>query len=275
MKLAYVSSPLRAATSEEMEMNRERAANYCKAILEYFNMETGERYTPVSPVLNFRYLDDHDPKQRQQALNMGLSLLEKCDLMVVAGGRVTEGMRDEIQIAARLGIPVKTFDVADELVQAAIEAAHPILDAEHVMYSVTDYTGRLIILKSDAMEACYRTPENQLVYCSHGSGARRAGGFGDTLFCDNITTGEYECWARGAAIGAADVDKLPDWARERWDEFQAQKSAEREAARKVACEAEWRDSGSGEQDHEQEGDQVFEGENGQDSEEGEEYEDDY
>lgn len=92
----YVCSPFRGDIK----------TNVCFA-REYSRRVFDAGYCPLAPHLLFpRFLDDNDPAQRQAGMEMGLSLLAQCRLLVVCGAAVSEGMEREIEEALRLNIPV-------------------------------------------------------------------------------------------------------------------------------------------------------------------------
>lgn len=90
---AYVCSPFRG----DVKNNTRRAQEYCRQVYE-------AGYIPLAPHLLFpQFLDDNDPAQRQAGIDMGLDLLTKCNLLVVCGADITEGIK---QLMAGGGIVV-------------------------------------------------------------------------------------------------------------------------------------------------------------------------
>lgn len=96
-QLLYIASPLRG----NVEQNIENAMCYCaKAI--------ADGYIPLAPHAMYQGLfDDEIPEERQAALDIGKSMLEKCSRMWVCGDRISEGMQGEIRLAKEKGIPVE------------------------------------------------------------------------------------------------------------------------------------------------------------------------
>ena len=104
MKLIYVCSPLRG----DIEGNIKKANEYCREIAMQGNI-------PFAPHCVFtQFLDDMVAVEREMGIKMGLSLLPKCDELMVCGDRISEGMKEEIDLAYRLGVPVK---FANQLLQ--------------------------------------------------------------------------------------------------------------------------------------------------------------
>ena len=61
---------------------------------------------PVAPHLYLPQLLD-EATEREQALRFCLELVDTCDEVRVFGGRVTAGMKREVEYAKRRGIPVR------------------------------------------------------------------------------------------------------------------------------------------------------------------------
>ena len=101
MPLTYVCSPLSAPTRAEMLANAAKACTYMvKAESEF-----GGR--AVAPHAYLPYLlDDRNPAERALALEFDLKLLSMCERIVVYGSRISSGMKEEIEYAQSLGIPV-------------------------------------------------------------------------------------------------------------------------------------------------------------------------
>ena len=96
MQLTYVCAPL----AVDIEGNIKRAREYCRQIRDMGG-------TPVSAHLMFDGVyDDNDPAQRKAALVAGLQILEICDSVIVFGGRISEGMAAEIELAEQIGIQI-------------------------------------------------------------------------------------------------------------------------------------------------------------------------
>ena len=96
MQLAYVCAPL----AGDIKNNIEKALAYSRQLVDF-----GAH--PVSTHLMFDGVyDDTDPAQRKTAMEACLKMLEFCDIVVVFGDKITEGMALEIEAAGHLGIPV-------------------------------------------------------------------------------------------------------------------------------------------------------------------------
>lgn len=99
--LVYVCSPLSAPDWRGIEKNMANAIRYCGTVSKALRCRAiaPHGFLPL-------YLDDNVPEERKVALEFGLSVLSICKAMVVCGGRISSGMRGEIEHAEKLGIPV-------------------------------------------------------------------------------------------------------------------------------------------------------------------------
>lgn len=97
MKMIYVASPY----AGDIETNVEFAVAACDFVLR-----CGNGF--IAPHLFYpKILDDSDPKQRKQGLEMGLTLLERSDALWFFGDHVSAGMRVEIEYASQKNIPIR------------------------------------------------------------------------------------------------------------------------------------------------------------------------
>jgi hypothetical protein len=220
LKIVYVASPYHADTPEEMEKNRQSALAACEEAYRLGRL-TGERVVPLTPLVNFPYLNENDPKERDEALRSGLSLLSKCDELWVAGDHVSEGMRNEIRAAVRMEKPVYSMGLAQEKIQAVIADMPPLLDEKSCFKNSggKDYEGQLLVLKPSALAPWALEPENQLWIASGGFGTRPDAG-GRAVYAKCLYDGESARWNRSDFYGVANVNRLPDWAQEKFEEYQ-------------------------------------------------------
>jgi len=99
VKKVYICSPYRG----DVKANAECASRYCR-----YAVLCGE--LPIAPHLYFTFfLDDAIAAERNMGMFMGLELLKDCSELWVFGSP-TEGMREEINMAKRIGIPARFFD---------------------------------------------------------------------------------------------------------------------------------------------------------------------
>lgn len=96
MKLIYICSPYRGNTAA----NAKAAQKYCRQVIEQGDI-------PVAPHLYFpQFVNDNDLKEREQALKIGLRLINYCSEVWVYGEKISEGMKMEIAHAEYIGKPI-------------------------------------------------------------------------------------------------------------------------------------------------------------------------
>ena len=105
MKLIYVASPL----SGDVERNLEFAKQACRAVVD-----SGCAF--FAPHLLYPSIFDDDvPKERKLGMDMGLTVLARCDELWAFGERISKGMAAEMKEAERLGIPVRRFELEQQM----------------------------------------------------------------------------------------------------------------------------------------------------------------
>ncbi len=107
MILIYVASPY----SGEIEKNIEFAKRSCEFVLK-------QGHGFFAPHLIYtQILDDSDLTQRKKGLEMGLTLLSRCDELWVFGDHISKGMKTEIQFAQEHEIPIRHITTEELLSQ--------------------------------------------------------------------------------------------------------------------------------------------------------------
>ena len=84
--------------------------------------------------------------------------------------------------------------------------------------------GQLIILRSTSLAPEYRTSDCQLGFALGGFGCTPGAG-GSAVYFEELYSGDHCRWEIGDVLGIADHDKLPDWAKEKLAEREAQRTA--------------------------------------------------
>ncbi len=100
MKKIYVCSPLRG----DIRKNIDAAERYAKYVFECGAI-------PIVPHFFANVLDDSIPSERKLGMDAGLELLKDCDAMFVFGDVISTGMKNEIELCNKMGIPV--IEIAD------------------------------------------------------------------------------------------------------------------------------------------------------------------
>ncbi len=98
--LAYIT----AAWSGDEYEDTDLAARYCRAVYE-------AGFSPVCPTMYMPlFLNDAIPEEHKSAIDMGRDLLRRSHVLVVCGDEVDEDVKNDIAVAARLGITATTLD---------------------------------------------------------------------------------------------------------------------------------------------------------------------
>ncbi len=124
MKLIYVASPFAGDT----EKNTEFAKLACRHVMD-------EGHAFFAPHLLYpQLLDDENQKERKLALDMGLTMLAKCDELWAFGDIISPGMKEEIDYARQMCIPrrivtteqIKGIQVSDYAIWTSIRVDTPL-----------------------------------------------------------------------------------------------------------------------------------------------------
>ena len=110
-------------------------------------------------------------------------------------------------------------DAIDRIENAVSERLHVMgnktsLTAVHCLANTKDanFTGKLLVVKADALMPEYRDADSQIVKCTHGNGAR-PNAKGRSIFCKELASDKTVVYYRNEIEGIADIEKLPQWAK--------------------------------------------------------------
>jgi hypothetical protein len=101
------------------------------------------------------------------------------------------------------------------------------LNAAHCLENTkdADFTGKLLVVKADALTPEYRDSESQIVKCTHGNGAR-PNAKGRSIFCKELASNNTAVYYRNEIEGIANIEKLPLWAKQKLAKQEAAQSME-------------------------------------------------
>jgi len=100
MNKVFICSPYRG----NIEENTKSAQFFSKIII-------GTGRVPIAPHLYFpQFLNEENPHERMNGIEMGLELMNVCDEVYVFGFTITEGMKFELEHARKKRIPVRLYD---------------------------------------------------------------------------------------------------------------------------------------------------------------------
>lgn len=127
-KVIYVCSKYKGNVKE----NTKRAIEYCRAIYK-------EGHIPIAPHLYLpRFLNDNDPKEREQALELGLKALKHCDEIWVFDSDISSGMQLEIDFAEKHKIPITYVQGAIYLMKKRLKEQIDVLKAYDDLTKIWD-----------------------------------------------------------------------------------------------------------------------------------------
>ncbi len=93
-KKAYICSPLSAPNPEGMQHNMELAKYYLMQMKRLYHCRTFASHAHL-PLM----LDDRIPEERETAMQIAVLMLDLCEVLIICGSHISEGMRSEIQTA--------------------------------------------------------------------------------------------------------------------------------------------------------------------------------
>jgi hypothetical protein len=99
-RVVYVAHQLTSQDPAVMDQNRRRAAEWCVWLCQHFEVATVADWIVLSSVL------EETPETRALGIDCDLTLIPRCDLLVLVGLRISDGMRQEIGVARAHGVPV-------------------------------------------------------------------------------------------------------------------------------------------------------------------------
>lgn len=98
--LVYICSPY----AGDIENNVLNARKYCRFAYE-------RDVIPIAMHLLLpQFMNDEDPKEREQAMHFNYVMLGKCDELWVFGSVISKGMEHEISVAKKRHQKIKWFD---------------------------------------------------------------------------------------------------------------------------------------------------------------------
>ena len=104
-KKAYICSPLSAPDAKGVSHNMDMARFYMERMQVLCHCRTfaSHAYLPLM-------LDDSIPEERENALRIGMELMDLCDALIICGRRISSGMEGEIKEALENGMEVYWYD---------------------------------------------------------------------------------------------------------------------------------------------------------------------
>jgi len=93
-----------------MELRDQRQMDNLITVLTSCAFAVAHGKLPMAPHAYFtRFLDDDDPEERAKGIRLGNDWLMDCEEMWVMGDTISPGMKDVIELARQLGLPIRYF----------------------------------------------------------------------------------------------------------------------------------------------------------------------
>lgn len=103
-KRVFICSPYKG----KIEENVKKAREFCR-----YAWQLGK--APIAPHLYFpQFLNDNSEEERQMGLEVSKELLLKCSELWVFGDCISDGMKQEIELAKLYNIPIKKITIFGE-----------------------------------------------------------------------------------------------------------------------------------------------------------------
>ncbi len=102
-----------------------------------------------------------------------------------------------------------------------------LFSGKHIVQSdePQDYKGKLLVIRADVLKEECRTPENQLFLASSGFGCSPTSS-GRKVYGQFLSDGEKTQFYRSDFVGVISDKHIPDWAKEKMEQIQAQQEQE-------------------------------------------------
>jgi hypothetical protein len=102
LKVVYLAHPLGSVSREGTDANLKRAMRWYKYLTQFYP----EVAVVADWIVTCLVLDDRTPEDRVRGIAMNAAVLALCDEVWLCGGRISQGMRDEADLATQTNIPV-------------------------------------------------------------------------------------------------------------------------------------------------------------------------
>ncbi len=153
-------------------------------------------------------------------------------------GRISKEMHNwakDFNRGLRVGEDIRDESILDKINPGAVDllAKHAINEFEklslftheHCEEELDDFEGKVVVISHKHLREKYWSPENQLWLATGGYGCY-AGKIGQSVSAVCLIDGDTGNWRRHQVVGVLKEELLPDWAREKLEEMQAQETSQ-------------------------------------------------
>ena len=121
--------------------------------------------------------------------------------------------------------------VIEEISKIEVDTTPIYADGCTVVKAEDSIKNKVVVIRADVFKPEYQIATMQLQLCTGGFGCE-PNSRGSACFCTNLYSGKESRYERRDVLGVIEKDKLPEWAKQRFDEIQkerAEKRKERDA----------------------------------------------
>lgn len=121
--------------------------------------------------------------------------------------------------------------VIEEISKIEVDTTPIYADGCTVVKAEDSIKNKVVVIRADVFKPEYQIATMQLQLCTGGFGCE-PNSRGSACFCTNLYSGKESRYERRDVLGVIGKDKLPEWAKQRFDEIQkerAEKRKERDA----------------------------------------------
>ena len=116
--------------------------------------------------------------------------------------------------------------VIEEISKIEVDTAPIYTDGCTVIKSEDSIKNKVVVIRADVFKPEYQIATMQLQLCTGGFGCE-PNSRGSACFCTNLYSGKESRYERRDILGIIEKDKLPEWAKQRLDEVQKERTEKR------------------------------------------------
>lgn len=171
---------------------------------------------------------------------MGRDLMWRCDDLWVVGSTISSGMREEIELAKKLYMPI--FYVPEEQVREKVKIRQQdrLLGVDDCIAGSdqSGYEGQILVLKPEAYGSSMDlTADDSLWYARDGFGCIY-GARGQAVYAENLLDRRYIHWERKDFYGIVKPESLAAWIADKPIRSKVAEAVLETACQDFACDLE-------------------------------------
>ncbi len=116
--------------------------------------------------------------------------------------------------------------VIEEISKIEVDTTPIYADGCTVIKAENSIKNKVVVIRADVFKPEYQIATMQLQLCSGGFGCE-PNSRGSACFCTNLYSGKESRFERSDVLGIIEKEKLPEWAKQRLDEVQKERTEKR------------------------------------------------